>query len=118
VELRNLTLKPEALQDLELPCTVKAGLLGRLTLKVCTCVHRFASKCAFYCRTQETWRNFHVNVFAFLLLLRISAMLKHVSQANSRLHFLINNHNLSSILPFKIPQLLCRFHGRDWGKSL
>ena len=34
VELRNLTLKPEALQDLELPCTVKAGLLGRLTLKV------------------------------------------------------------------------------------
>jgi len=35
VELRNLTLKPEALQDLDLPCTVKAGLLGRLTLKVC-----------------------------------------------------------------------------------
>eukprot|EP00200_Dunaliella_tertiolecta_P009165 CAMPEP_0202383310 /NCGR_PEP_ID=MMETSP1127-20130417/48383_1 /ASSEMBLY_ACC=CAM_ASM_000462 /TAXON_ID=3047 /ORGANISM="Dunaliella tertiolecta, Strain CCMP1320" /LENGTH=122 /DNA_ID=CAMNT_0048982763 /DNA_START=57 /DNA_END=421 /DNA_ORIENTATION=- len=34
VELRNLTLKPEALQDLDLPCTVKAGLLGRLTLKV------------------------------------------------------------------------------------
>ncbi|GFR52304.1 hypothetical protein Agub_g14841, partial [Astrephomene gubernaculifera] len=34
VELRNLALKPEALQDLELPVTVKAGLLGRLTLKV------------------------------------------------------------------------------------
>jgi vacuolar protein sorting-associated protein 13A/C len=34
VELRNLQLKPEALQDLNLPITVKAGLLGRLTLKV------------------------------------------------------------------------------------
>lgn len=34
VELRNLTLKPEALQDLELPITVKAGLLGKLTLRV------------------------------------------------------------------------------------
>jgi vacuolar protein sorting-associated protein 13A/C len=34
VELRNLSLKPEALQNLDLPVTVKAGLLGRLTLKV------------------------------------------------------------------------------------
>ncbi len=34
VELRNLALKPEALQELDLPITVKAGLLGRLTLKV------------------------------------------------------------------------------------
>ncbi|GLI59142.1 hypothetical protein VaNZ11_000967, partial [Volvox africanus] len=34
VELRNLSLRPEALQDLDLPVTVKAGLLGRLTLKV------------------------------------------------------------------------------------
>ena len=34
VELRNLQLKPEALKELELPITVKAGLLGRLTLKV------------------------------------------------------------------------------------
>lgn len=34
VELRNLSLKPEALEDLDLPITVKAGLLGRLTLKV------------------------------------------------------------------------------------
>lgn len=34
VELRNLQLKPEALQDLNLPITVKSGLLGRLTLKV------------------------------------------------------------------------------------
>jgi vacuolar protein sorting-associated protein 13A/C len=33
VELRNLQLKPEALQDLQLPITVKSGLLGRLTLK-------------------------------------------------------------------------------------
>lgn len=34
VELRNLRLKPEALEDLNLPVTVKSGLLGRLTLKV------------------------------------------------------------------------------------
>lgn len=36
VELRNLRLKPEALEELNLPITVKAGLLGRLTLKVAT----------------------------------------------------------------------------------
>ena len=35
VVLRNLKLKPEALADLNLPITVKAGLLGSLTLKVC-----------------------------------------------------------------------------------
>jgi vacuolar protein sorting-associated protein 13A/C len=34
VTLRNLKLKPEALADLNLPITVKAGLLGSLTLKV------------------------------------------------------------------------------------
>lgn len=34
VQLKNLTLKPEALQDLNLPITVKAGLLGSLSLKV------------------------------------------------------------------------------------
>lgn len=34
VQLRNLQLKPEALQNLNLPITVKAGLLGKLTLKV------------------------------------------------------------------------------------
>lgn len=34
VELRNLVLKPEALAGLNLPITVKSGLLGRLTLKV------------------------------------------------------------------------------------
>lgn len=34
VQLSNLSLKPEALADLELPVTVKAGLLGKLTLKV------------------------------------------------------------------------------------
>ena len=34
VQLRNLSLKPEALADLDLPVTVKAGLLGKLTLKV------------------------------------------------------------------------------------
>jgi vacuolar protein sorting-associated protein 13A/C len=34
VELKNLSLRPEALQDLELPVTVKSGLLGKLTLKV------------------------------------------------------------------------------------
>jgi vacuolar protein sorting-associated protein 13A/C len=34
VVLRNLKLKPEALADLALPITVKAGLLGQLTLKV------------------------------------------------------------------------------------
>ncbi|KAG1659488.1 hypothetical protein FOA52_005351 [Chlamydomonas sp. UWO 241] len=34
VQLRNLSLKPEALADLELPVTVKAGMLGKLTLKV------------------------------------------------------------------------------------
>ena len=37
VELRNLQLKPEALAELNLPITVKAGLLGRLTLKVRWC---------------------------------------------------------------------------------
>ena len=40
VVLRNLKLKPEALADLELPITVKAGLLGQLTLKV---IHSAAS---------------------------------------------------------------------------
>ena len=34
LELRNLQLKPEALQKLKLPITVKAGLLGSLKLKV------------------------------------------------------------------------------------
>ncbi len=34
VTLRNLKLKPEALADLNLPITVKAGLIGSLTLKV------------------------------------------------------------------------------------
>ena len=36
VTLRNLKLKPEALADLNLPITVKAGLIGSLTLKVYT----------------------------------------------------------------------------------
>lgn len=40
VELRNLRLKPEALEELNLPITVKAGLLGRLTLKVCRALGR------------------------------------------------------------------------------
>ena len=34
VVLRNLKLKPEALEALDLPVTVKSGLLGSLTLKV------------------------------------------------------------------------------------
>ena len=34
LELRNLRLKPEALNKLKLPITVKAGLLGSLKLKV------------------------------------------------------------------------------------
>ncbi len=34
VVLRNLQLKPEALNELDLPVVVKAGLLGTLTLKV------------------------------------------------------------------------------------
>jgi hypothetical protein len=34
VVLHNLRLKPEALADLNLPISVKAGLLGTLTLKV------------------------------------------------------------------------------------
>ena len=34
LELRNLQLKPEALNKLKLPITVKAGLLGSLRLKV------------------------------------------------------------------------------------
>ena len=37
VQLNNLHLKPEALNALNLPITVKAGLLGSLTLKVCHC---------------------------------------------------------------------------------
>lgn len=36
VVLRNLKLKPEALADLDLPITVKSGLIGSLTLKVRT----------------------------------------------------------------------------------
>jgi vacuolar protein sorting-associated protein 13A/C len=51
VELRNLSLKPEALADLDLPVTVRAGLLGKLTLKVKwvhgeemnTCMHHHCS---------------------------------------------------------------------------
>lgn len=35
VELSNLRLKAEALDELNLPITVKSGLLGRLRLKVC-----------------------------------------------------------------------------------
>lgn len=34
VELKNLQLKPEALNSLNLPITVKSGLLGSLRLKV------------------------------------------------------------------------------------
>ena len=34
VELRNLSLKPEALKAFKLPVTVKAGYLGKLTLRV------------------------------------------------------------------------------------
>ena len=34
VVLNNLQLKPSALADLNLPLSVKSGLLGRLTLKV------------------------------------------------------------------------------------
>lgn len=34
VVLKNLQLKPSALADLNLPVTVKSGLLGKLTLKV------------------------------------------------------------------------------------
>jgi vacuolar protein sorting-associated protein 13A/C len=34
VQLSNLRLKPEALDELNLPITVKSGLLGRLRLKV------------------------------------------------------------------------------------
>lgn len=34
VELSNLRLKPEALDELNLPVTVKSGLLGQLRLKV------------------------------------------------------------------------------------
>eukprot|EP01025_Chloroclados_australasicus_P001122 TRINITY_DN10334_c0_g1_i3.p2 TRINITY_DN10334_c0_g1~~TRINITY_DN10334_c0_g1_i3.p2 ORF type:complete len:160 (-),score=29.58 TRINITY_DN10334_c0_g1_i3:47-478(-) len=34
VTLRNLKLKPEALADLNLPVTVKSGMLGKLDLKV------------------------------------------------------------------------------------
>lgn len=34
VVLRNLKLKPDALADLDLPVTVKSGLIGSLTLKV------------------------------------------------------------------------------------
>jgi vacuolar protein sorting-associated protein 13A/C len=33
VELRNLQLRTEALAELQLPIAVKAGLLGRLTIK-------------------------------------------------------------------------------------
>lgn len=39
VVLRNLKLKPEALADLNLPITVKSGLLGSLTLKVIVSYH-------------------------------------------------------------------------------
>ena len=34
VELTNLQLKPDALDDLDLPVVVKGGLLGSLSLKV------------------------------------------------------------------------------------
>ncbi len=35
VQLSNLQLRPDALKELNLPVTVKAGLLGKLTLKAC-----------------------------------------------------------------------------------
>ena len=41
VVLRNLKLKPEALEALDLPVTVKSGLLGSLTLKVRTFFDHF-----------------------------------------------------------------------------
>lgn len=46
VQLQNLSLKPEALADLELPVTVKAGLLGRLTLKVREIIRGCPTSCS------------------------------------------------------------------------
>lgn len=46
VELRNLLLKPEALAGLNLPITVKSGLLGRLTLKASSSAPCSAGNCA------------------------------------------------------------------------
>ena len=45
VVLKNLKLKPEALADLNLPISVKAGLLGSLTLKVRWTVASVQARC-------------------------------------------------------------------------
>ena len=51
VTLTNLKLKPEALADLNLPITVKAGLLGSLTLKVGILKASFLHPCPHF----ESW---------------------------------------------------------------
>lgn len=59
VELSNLRLKPEALDELNLPITVKSGLLGRLRLKVgagvfvCWCVLQLVPAVAAHAHNRE-----------------------------------------------------------------
>ena len=45
VVLTNLQLKPSALADLNLPINVKAGLVGKLTLKVGAVAHLLYDYC-------------------------------------------------------------------------
>ncbi len=41
--LKNLKLRPEALKGLNLPITVRGGVLGTLRLKVCACQPGFVA---------------------------------------------------------------------------
>ena len=43
VVLKNLKLRPEALKGLNLPITVRGGVLGTLRLKVCACQPGFVA---------------------------------------------------------------------------
>lgn len=61
VQLNNLHLKPDALNALDLPITVKAGLLGSLTLKVG--VQQLSSACVLDLQTCEL---FVFNTAAFI----------------------------------------------------
>lgn len=55
--LKNLRLRPDALAALDLPVTVRAGLLGSLTLKVC---HPAAPGAAFDAAVSNCWKQ-HVD---------------------------------------------------------
>lgn len=124
VELRNLHLKPEALADLDLPITVKAGLLGKLTLKVhmhaglAAHVHRPIMRlCAL--SSMLHWQEAHAT-------LQTARVARHdvitstavplaapctVLMSTCRAHIQVKALANSCMYP-------CRYHGHVWGRSL